>query len=379
MERGRRRNGLIRRATPAVSPAWLAVVLAAAALAAPHPAPAAPAPPRNPDPAAKLRVVVAVAPQAWLAERVGGTHLEVETLVGPGQSPHTFEPTPRQMARVAEARLLLTVGWPFEKRLLEKVTPANPGLQVIDTRQGLALRRLTDAEARADAGHEPADHEPAAPEPAGGAAGDLRPDSPAAPPTGSPPAAGDADPHVWLNPRNARAMAAAMARAFAAADPDHADEYRRNLAALQDDLDRLDARIARALAPLKGKEFLVYHPAFGYFAEAYGLRQVPVEIEGKEPSARQLADLVARARAGGIRVVFVQPQFSAKSAEALAAAIGGAVVPMDPLARDYAANLADVADKIRKALAPAASAAREPAAEAPGDARPPPAPPQEGR
>jgi len=145
-------------------------------------------------------------------------------------------------------------------------------------------------------------------------------------------------------------MAATIARALQAADPTHAADYQANLRALQDDLAALDAKLAQALAPLKGRQLFVYHPAFGYFADAYGLKQVPVEVEGKEPTARQLAGLVDRARAAGARVIFVQPQFAPKSAEAVAKAIGGAVVPLDDLAKNYIANLSDMADKVRTAL-----------------------------
>ena len=133
-------------------------------------------------------------------------------------------------------------------------------------------------------------------------------------------------------------------------DPDHADTYRRNLAAFDADLDRVHAQIAEALAPLKGQAIFVFHPAFGYFADAYGLKQIPVEIGGKEPTARQLAGLIDRAKAAGVKVIFVQPQFSQKSAGAVAAAIDGVVVPLDDLARDYLMNLENVAAKVKVAL-----------------------------
>jgi len=288
----------------------------------------------------KVRVFAAIPPQAYLAERIAGPRADVAVLVGPGQSPHTFEPSPQQMARLAEARLFFAVGLPFEKRLLEKAAAVNPNLTVIDTRDGIALRRLAPAERDAHAAEHPAEaaqHAAGAAQHAAGAA--ERPGEAAEP-----------DPHAWLSPRNARIMAATIARALSAADPAGAADYRANLGALQDDLDRLDAGLAETLAPLKGKSFFVYHPAFGYFADAYGLRQAPVEIEGKEPAARQLAALVRRAKAEGVRVIFVQPQFSARSARALADAVGAAVVPMDPLAKDYIANLAQMAEKIRAAL-----------------------------
>jgi zinc transport system substrate-binding protein len=295
--------------------------------AAPAAGPAAPAS------AEKIRVFAAVLPQAWFIRRIGGPHVDVDVLVGPGQSPHAFDPPPRQMARLARARLFFAIGWPFEKRLLEKAAAVNPNLKVIDTLEGVPLRWMTPAESAADADA----HETAA--------------APPAPPAAAHPAhEGQPDPHVWLSPRCARIQAATIARALADADPARAEEFRKNLAAVQQDLDRLDARLAAALAPLRGKTFFVYHPAFGYFADAYGLVQAPAEIEGKEPTARQLAALIARAKSEGVRVIFVQPQFSTRSAEAVARAIGGAVVPIDPLAGDYEANLLDMADKISKGM-----------------------------
>jgi zinc transport system substrate-binding protein len=300
----------------ALTLSWAAVALAlASAGVAAEPA----------APAAKLTACVSILPQQTFVERVGGDHVKVTVLVGPGQSPHTFEPTPKQLAELAKARLFFAIGWPFERRLLEKATAANPGLTVIDSRQGVPLRHMTADEA----GHDEDSR-------AGGSADENK--------------AGDADPHIWLSPRLVKVQAATIARALEVADPAHAADYQRNLKAFQEDLDRTDAKISEALAPLKGKELFVYHPAFGYFADAYGLKQVPVEVEGKEPSARQLAAFVERAKARGVKVILVQPQFSAKSAEAVARAIGGAVVPMDDLAKDYLANLQRMAEDVRQAL-----------------------------
>jgi len=294
----------------------LSVILAAAlaALAGRAPAPAAGAPAE----ARPLNVFVSILPQATFVERIGNGYVKASVLVGPGQSPHVYEPTPKQMVDLAKARLFFAIGMPFEKRILEKVAAANPDLKIVDTRQGVPLRSMTADEADEDHGEK----------------------------------AGEPDPHIWLSPRLVKIQAAAIERALAAEDPAHAAEYQKNLKAFHDDLDRLDAKIAKALQPLKGKAFFVYHPAFGYFADAYGLTQVPVEVEGKEPSARQLAAFIERAKAAGVKVIFVQPQLSTKSAEAVARSIGGAVVPMDDLAKDYLANLERMAEKVAEALSP---------------------------
>ncbi len=266
----------------------------------------------------KLPVFVSIAPQAFLAERLGGAALEVDVLVGPGQDLHTFEPTPKQMAKLARARLYFTIGVPFEDQMVRRIASTHPRLVLVDSIAGIERRAIEDQHQHA--GH---DHADAAP-----------------------------DPHVWLNPRLTAAIARNMAQALILHDPEAAASYRANLARLEADLAALDARIGELLAPLRGQDIFVYHPAFGYLTEAYGLHQVPVEMGGREPSARELTRLIERARHKDIRVLFVQPQFSRRSAEAIARAIDGAVVAIDPLARDYLANLEQLARTIHDALLP---------------------------
>ncbi|MFH0809969.1 MAG: zinc ABC transporter substrate-binding protein [Pseudomonadota bacterium] len=281
------------------------------------------------SPDARVKAYVSIPPLAYFVERVGGRYVEVSVLVKPGQSPHIFEPTPRQMAGLSRANVYFSVGFPFEERLLTKITAMNGHLKVVDTCRGVVSRTLSAEEIESheagEHGHEEHGH------------------------AGHGHAAGEPDPHVWLSPRLARIQAANICNGLAVIDRVHAADYERNLKAFQADLDRVDARLTRALAPLRGRAFLVYHPAFGYFADAYGLRQVPVEVGGKEPSARQLASLIDRARRDGIRVIFVQPRFPRRSAEWVARAIGGAVVPMDDLPRNYLKNLEDMAAKLQAA------------------------------
>jgi zinc transport system substrate-binding protein len=278
----------------------------------------------------KLPVAVSIAPQGDFVTRIGGPHVEVRVLVAAGQSPHTYEPTPRQLEYLSRAKVYFAVGIDFEEALLPRVRKMFPELKIVDTRAGVPLRYLTPAElAREHAGHEHGEAEHATTQPAG------RP-----------------DPHIWMNPLLVKIQAQTICEALVAADAVHADDYRANLKRFHDDLDRVHAQLVEALAPLKGREIFVFHPAFGYFTDAYGLRQVPVEVEGNEPSARQIATLIERAKAANVKVIFVQPQFSTKTAQTIARAIGGAVVPMDDLPQDYLKNLEDMAAKIKAALAP---------------------------
>jgi len=282
-------------------------------------------------PPEKLKVVVSILPQAYFVERVGGDRVEVEVLVGPGQSPHSYELTPRQLEALSQAQVCFRIGIDFEETLVPRIERLFRQIRVVDTRVGVPLRGYTPQEEHAELDH--GEHHG---------------------PTGRHPSpttrVGRPDPHIWLSPPLVKIQARTICSTLCELDPEHADQYRKNLAEFEADLDRVHARIVDALAPLRGQAIFVYHPAFGYFADTYGLRQIPVEIEGKEPTAKQLASLIERARAAGAKVIFVQPQFPKKAAEAVAEAIGGVVVPLDDLSRDYLRNLEEIAARIKAGL-----------------------------
>ncbi len=260
-----------------------------------------------------LPVFVSIPPQAQFAERVGGPRVAAEVLLPPGANPATYQPTPKQIARLSRAKLYFRIGVPFEEAFLPSLSASLKNLRIVDTRQGITLRRM-DIEAD---GHR---H------------------------NGSP------DPHIWLSPPLVKRQAAAIRDALIQADPAGREDYKKNYAVFAGELEALHRRLTQALGPLKGREIFVYHPAWGYLTDAYGLKQTPVELEGKEPSPRRLARLIKKAKAKDIRVIFVQPQFSRKSAAALAQAIGGTVVPLDPLAKDYLQNMEAMVRAIKKNL-----------------------------
>lgn len=269
-------------------------------------------------PAKKVRIFVTVPPQAYLAEKIGGEAVEVYTLVGKGQDPHTFEPTPRQAAALAGASLFFTVDIPFEKQLAAKVAASNRHLRIVDSTKGIV--RLPLAEAHHEA-HGKDDH-----------------------------AENEADPHLWLAPENLRIMADNMATALSDAMPERKETVHRNLASLKQEINALDKQLTTTLAPHRGKTFYVFHPAFGYFAQAYGLKQKAVEISGKSPSPRQLSALIRQAREDRVHTIFVQPQFDSKSADTVAQAINGTVAPIDPLDKEVLRNLAAIAGAIDQSL-----------------------------
>jgi zinc transport system substrate-binding protein len=261
-----------------------------------------------------LLVFTSVVPLKTFVERVGGGRVEVQAMVQPGQSPATYDPTPRQVAALARADLYVRVGVPFETAWMKRILSANSGMPVLDARDGIDLRRHDGGDD--DHGHEAL------------------------------------DPHVWTSPPLVKVMAANIRDALIRLDPVHRADYETGYRTFAAELDALDGEIRGLLADVSRRRFLVYHPAWGYFADTYGLTQVAIEREGKEPGARALAALIDQARREGVRVIFVQPQFNRRSAEQVARAIGGRVEAIDPLAADYEDNLRRVAQAIAEAGRP---------------------------
>ncbi|MDA8127064.1 MAG: zinc ABC transporter substrate-binding protein [Deltaproteobacteria bacterium] len=269
--------------------------------------------------AAAVKAFVSIAPQKYFVQKIGGELVTVSVLVPPGADPHQFEPKPRQMAALAQSAVYFAIGVEFEKAWLKKIAAANPRLRIVRTDEGIAKL----------------------------AAGGEDPREKAARPASQVHShdAGAPDPHIWLAPPLAKRQAEKIRDGLSVADPLHRADYEARCASFLQEIDALDAELKALFAGRKGEQFMVFHPSWGYFAAAYGLRQIPIESGGKEPKAAQLQKLIRQARERRIAVIFVQPQFSAKSAELLAREIGGQVVVADPMAEDWAANLRDVGRK----------------------------------
>lgn len=278
------------------------------------------------------RVAVSILPQKFFVDRISDGGARVLVLVGPGQNPHSYEPTPRQMADLGAAGAWLTVGVDFENGLAPKVRNLYPRLRLVDTTEGVSFRAL---EAHGHGGDEHGSE--------GDEHGDREEDH-----GGDP--EGGRDVHIWLGREGAKAQARHARDALAALDPGKSALYARNHDALVREIDAVFDGLARDLAPLRGRPVFVYHPAFGYFLDEFGIQQVAVEAGGKEPTQKGLAALIEKARKEGARVVFVQPQFSKTAAAAVAQAIGGVVVEIDDLAPDWLANLGRMGDALKAAV-----------------------------
>lgn len=272
-----------------------------------------------------LRVFVSIPPQKTLVEKVGGEHVEVQVMVQPGHGPGTYDPTPRQIAALAKASLYVRIGVPFERVWMDPIRDANPNMMVIDAREGIDLRRF-EPEEQGENGHHHAERPGASHQEESGR-----------------------DPHLWTNPILAKRMTGTIRDALVELDPRNGPDYARNQEAFAAELDALDRDIRELLRDIPQRRFMVYHPSWGYFADTYGLTQLAIEMDGKEPGARSLGALIEQAKRERIKVIFVQPQLDDRPAEQVARAIGGRVVAIDPLAADYVGNLREVARQISEA------------------------------
>lgn len=262
-----------------------------------------------------LNVFTSLAPVAFVVEQIGGRHLTVHTLIPPGRDPHTFAPTPRQVAALGQAEIYFSVAMSFEQELLRRLIAGNQRLQVVDCSAGIAKRHLDHDH------HGHGDHD-----------------------------ADQGDPHIWLGIEPLAQMARTISAALSRSLPDAGPAFAANLDLFLGRLAALDTELRSRLAPYKGRSFLVFHPSFGYFADSYDLVQEAVEIEGKSPSPQQLAALIKLARAKEISVIFVQPQFDRRAAQRLAQALDAEVLTLDPLSADIFANLRAMAEKIATSL-----------------------------
>ncbi len=264
----------------------------------------------------RLPVFVSIVPQKYFVEKIGGPLVTVTVMVKPGASPATYEPRPRKMARLSRTALYFAIGVPFESVWLKKIAAANPAMKVIHTEAGIKKLPM-DAGLHAGEAHR---------------------------------RAGLLDPHIWLAPPLVKVQAQNIVRALQAVDPDHRSVYESNYHRFAIEIDALHTELKQRFAAKQGDNFMVFHPSWGYFAHAYGLKQVAVEIEGKNPKPAQLKNLIQNAATHHIRVIFVQPQFSTKTARLIADAVGARVLIADPLAENWSENLRAVAAKIDMAL-----------------------------
>ncbi len=278
----------------------------------------------------KLAVFVSIVPQQFFLEKIGGDFVDVSVMVTPGANPAVYEPKPQQIMRLSRAKIFFAIGVPFERVWLKKIAAANPAMRIVQTDAGIdKLPMGYHSHHEKEAVHQTPKNQPH---------GNMQNyhETP--------------DPHTWLSPPLVKQQAVAIFEALVRADPVNRVNYEHRYKGFIKELDEIHKELSSLFDGMEGSEFMVFHPSWGYFAHTYGLRQIAIEVEGKAPKPAQLAKLIQHCRAHDINVVFVQPQFSIKSAELIAREIGGQVIAADPLAENWSENLRVVAKKFHAAL-----------------------------
>lgn len=254
----------------------------------------------------KRTVAVTIAPQAAFVKAVCGDKLEVVTMVPAGASPETYEPTASELAGFSDAEIYFTVGVPSEE--ISILPNVSGGTKVVHLEQSVA-EKYDDIKI-----------------------GESR------------------DPHIWLSPKRAVVMVEVIAEKLSELDSQNADFYNANAKSYIEKLQKLDADIAQTLEGVANKKIIVYHPAFGYFCDDYGIEMYALEDEGKEATAKRLAEMVDVAKKDDIKVIFYQAENSGRQAKAFAEEIGGAAVMLEPLSEDYIANLEKMAETVKEEM-----------------------------
>lgn len=254
----------------------------------------------------KLKVAAGLPPIAGLVKQIGGDRIEVITMLPAGRTPHDFTPRTDTVRKTSGAKLFFTTGMTFENKIAEVVKTK---CLIKDVSRGIK-RIAFDSGSSHDHDH---DHD-------------------------SNCSHDDHDPHVWLSPANAIIIASNICEDLCCSDPAGKEYYRNNLKILHDKMLKLDHDIKLRLTPYRNREFFVYHPAFGYFADAYCLKQRAIELNGREATSNQLAAIIKAAKDSNVSTIFVQEQFNPGSAQALARQINGTTASLDPLAEDLTGN-----------------------------------------
>ena len=265
-------------------------------------------------------VTVSIPPQKYFLERIGGKRVNVNVMVPPGGNPHTYEPTPQQMKALSQSKAYFSIGVEFEKAWLERFQSANPGMSMVNTLANIAFMPI-----------------PATPH------NDRE--------SGQTGSEGEMDTHIWTSPEMVKQIAQSIYISLAEIDPQYETEYRQNLADFMVEIEGLQKNIRQTLPTTGNRSFLVFHPAWGYFAQEFGLEQIPVEVGGQEPSPQELAGVIQQAAAKNIKVIFVQPSINPLTAQTIANEIGAKVLVIDPLAENWTDNLQRVAQTFAETMA----------------------------
>ncbi|MCB2196574.1 MAG: zinc ABC transporter substrate-binding protein [Bacteroidetes bacterium] len=262
-------------------------------------------------------ITVSVLPQKYFVERIVGEQFTINVMIPPGASPVTYEPSPKQMKDLVHSEVYIRIGHiEFEKSWMKKLQSINPEMDIIDQSEVATLIE-PEHEHGHDHHHEGHHHH-------------------------------GVDPHIWTSPKQVKKQIEFIYQYFTKQYPEYASEFTTNYNLFVNQVDSLDQYVSQTLEPHRSKKFLIFHPALSYIARDYGLQQISIEIDGKEPTPSNIQEIIEVAKSENIKVVFIQRQFSTHNAEVIAKEIGGSVVQIDPLDYNWAQSITMITNEIAK-------------------------------
>ncbi len=254
---------------------------------------------------AKVDVIVSIVPQKLFVDKIGGEKVDVTVMVENGASPHTYTPKPSQMKKLSKAKLYLAIGVEFEEVWLNKFMNQNRDMLLVDTSKDINKTTMH---------HHDED---------------------------------ELDPHVWVDPINVKVIAQNIYEALVKIDKANENYYKENLEKFLKEIDELDQNIKNILKDTpKNTTFMVFHPAWGYFAKRYGLEQLAVEVEGKSPKMKALIKIIEKAKKEKVQAIFTQPEFSDKASKIISKQLNISVIKASTLAENWGENLQNLAKAI---------------------------------
>lgn len=264
---------------------------------------------------AKPTVTVSIPPQAYFVEQIAKDTVDINILIPEKSDEHNYEIKPQTIKKLEKSDIYFTIGFSFEKAMLDKLKNTLKTLSIVRTQDNIKLLHQ-EHEAHSHHNHE---HE-------------------------------EFDTHIWLDPILVKTQAINIANALVKKYPENKDFYLKNLKDFHKELDELDSDIKAKLSGIKNNKFIVYHPSWSYFAKRYNLVQIPVQINSQEPRAKDLQNLIDLAKKENIKIIFIQDGFSKKAANTVAKQCNARLETIEHLSRDWKNELLKASDKLALSL-----------------------------
>lgn len=259
----------------------------------------------------KPLILVSIAPHRAFVKAIAEETVDIQLIVPLGASSHTFEPTPKEVIKASNASLWFTMGEFFEKKFHNSICALKKEMIIEDLREGVDLIKIDESTAHCNCCHNHL-----------------------------------TDLHIWLSPKEVKVQVSKIEKVLSKLLPQHKERYKKNLIQFLLQLDKLDAEIQEILSKREKSLMLVSHPAYAYFCRDYEIKQLSVESEGKDPTAKQLTELLKNAKENKIRVVFTQPQYNNKGTYLIANELNAEIVSIDPYSENLFETLLLIAQKI---------------------------------